>query len=198
MPEEKEAKFRVSNHLAVRRALRKAGAECLGTALQTDRYFDFPDAALRRSDRGLRIRTVRVLRSPKGKLARPGKRIDLRPLVTFKGPRRPGKIKIRPEFQTTVDDAEALEEILRACGLSASLTIQKRRSSFRLDRCRVELDELPLLGCFVEVEGPSEGAIRGACRKLGLRGEPITDAYTKLVSEYCRAHGLDAREIRFE
>ena len=40
-----------------------------------------------------------------------------------------------------------------------------------LDTCRVELDEVPLLGTFVEIEGPTEAAIEAALERLGLAGQ---------------------------
>ena len=111
MPREIEAKFKVADFTAVRRALRKAGAKYLATVRQSDEFFDTPDHRLRNGDRGLRIRTVRVLRSG-------GEKPSTRPLVTYKGPRRPGRaVKSRPEVQTHADDAEAMRTILRACGL---------------------------------------------------------------------------------
>ena len=201
MPSEKEAKFKVRSHAAVRRALKAAGAAYLGTVLQTDRYFDLPDASLRRGDRGLRIRTVRRLRPTAGRRVGTEGGEDPRPLVTLKGPRRPGKIKIRTEVQTHVDNPGALVEAFRACGLAVSMTIQKRRASYLLEgrfgRCRVELDELPLLGSFVEVEGGGEKAIRDACRRLGLAGESITVPYTFLVADYCRRRGISPSRVRF-
>jgi adenylate cyclase class 2 len=188
MPQEKEAKFKVASFAALRRELKAMGATCLGTVIQTDRYFDSPDGSLRKRDRGLRLRTVRPLRGARRKPSA---------LLTYKGPRRKGPIKIRRELEAPVADPDALASALSACGLAVSLTIEKRRASYRLGRCRVELDELPVLGRFVEIEGPDERTILAACRKLGLTGEPITTPYTHLAVEHLRRRGLRSRELRF-
>lgn len=207
MSSEKEAKFKVENHRALLASLKKTRAEFLGKFLQTDLYFDKPDGSLRAGDNGLRIRTMEPLVLPRhaGKRASGSKSLrageDLRPQITFKGPRQPGKIKIRPEFQTYLDDAAPMLQILRAAGLITILTIQKRRASYRLRTprgpCRIELDELPYLGTFVEVEGPSEEAIAAACKKLELLGESILVGYTTLAARYCVQNGLDASRVVF-
>ena len=176
MSQEREAKFKVAGFSAVLRRLRGAGAKHLGTVLQTDRYFDTPAGRLRKADRGVRIRLSRRLAGPGG--------LDPRALLTFKGPRAPhGKLKVRREVQTYVDDAAAAAAILEALGLVATMTLRKRRASYRLGRCRVELDELPYLGRFVEIEGPSRRAIEAARDLLGLAGPAITTPYTQMVRE---------------
>lgn len=170
-----EAKFKVESFAGVRKALRQAGAGYLGTVRQTDTYFDTPDRRLLKDDTGVRIRRVRCLRSS-------GVKKDTRPQLTFKGPaRRRSTAKIRREIQTRIDDAGALEKILRGIGLTATITIKKRRASYRLARCRVELDELPVIGRFVEIEAASEKQVLAAARRLGLSGRPIKDHYVNLV-----------------
>jgi adenylate cyclase, class 2 len=179
MPDEIEAKIKVRDFTAVRKALRAAGAKFLGTAVETDQFFDTPGADLRNRDCGLRLRIVRALRRgaqtpPQGAL------------LTYKGPRkRAGRLKIRPEVQTYVQDGGVLTKILEALGFVPTIVVRKRRSSFMLrkpGRCRVELDELPRLGRFVEVEGPSQKAVKQACRAIRLEGEPITRSYSSMVA----------------
>ena len=191
MAEETELKFKVKSFVAVRRALRAAGAKHIVSVLQSDCYFDTPGGELCRKDCGLRIRTVRTLKAGAGKH-------DPRPLLTFKGPRKKtSRAKIRREIQTRIDDAAAASEILTACGMTPTMRLQKRRSSYRLGRCRVELDELPVLGRFVEIEGPGVRAIDAVRRKLAIEGEPITAPYTHLLREYCRKNKRPYRHIKF-
>ena len=175
MSHETETKFKVAGHAAVRRRLRAAGATYLGTVLQTDCYYDTPERMLLGRECGLRIRRARSLRRGADKL-------DARPLLTVKGPGKgTPNAKVRRELQTHLDDPAAVEEIFEAVGLAPTMTVQKRRASYRLGRCLVELDELPLIGCFVEIEAPSEKAILAVSRQLHLAGPPITDHYVNLV-----------------
>ena len=47
--------------------------------------------------------------------------------------------------------------------------------------CLVELDELPDIGAFVEVEGPDEKTVFAVSESLGLAGEPISESYLAMV-----------------
>ena len=77
-------------------------------------------------------------------------------IITWKGPRQPGALKSREEVELTVTDPADAALLLEKLGYVKVLTFEKRRQSWQLGGCKVELDELPLLGSFVEVEGPGE------------------------------------------
>jgi len=175
MSQELEAKFRVDDFRAVRRSLKTARARYLGTALELDVFFDTPGRDLYRGGSGLRLRRVRVLRGVRG-----GRNSGW--VLTVKGPkRRNSRLKVRREVETDVTDGEAISEILRVAGLVKTVTVQKRRSTFELDRCKIELDELPRIGRFVEIEGPNPRAVESARKKLNLPDEPITTSYLEMI-----------------
>ncbi len=172
---ETEVKFAVAGHQAIAAAVIREGGRYIGSFEQTDQFYDTPDGRLCDGGSGLRIRRLR-------RLAGESDEIDIRPEVTFKGPRRTDtRAKVRPEYQTHLDDAEALEKIFDACGLEPTIIVRKKRTSYRLDNCQIELDELPGVGCFVEVEGPDEKTIFALCERLGLTGEPVSESYLAMV-----------------
>jgi adenylate cyclase class 2 len=109
-----------------------------------------------------------------------------RQLLTWKGPKVPDALlKIRPEFETTIEDGEALEAILRALGFEPVLRMEKRRALWEREELEACLDETPF-GCYLELEGDAQ-AIRAAMESLGLapdRTEP------RSYPELYRAHGL--------
>lgn len=191
MPKEIEAKFKVDDFRSVRRALRDAGATLLCKVLQTDLYFDTPDQQLLHSDTAVRLRNTRKL---------PGtKAIDARPLLTIKGPAsRNAKVKVRKEVQSRLDDAGVIVDVLGACGFAATFTIQKRRESYRLGPCQIELDELPLAGRFVEIEAPGARQIERVRRQLGLQVPPSKEHYINIAREACRKLGLQCNSITFD
>jgi adenylate cyclase class 2 len=196
MGNEIEAKYSVDDFGAVRASLRSAGAAFLGAIRNLDEYFDAPDGVLQHSDRGLRIRRSECLEAPPG-----GCPLDLRPQVTYKGPRingREQRVKVRREVQTHVDDADAVREILRGCGMEPQLVVEKRRSRWRLDGVVVELDELPVIGRFVEIEGDDEASVERVRERIGLPDEPITEPYLGLLGEACGGRGWPCRDITFE
>lgn len=94
--------------------------------------------------------------------------------LTWKGPKVPDPIlKIRTEFETGVEQPEALEAILRALGFEPVLRMEKVRAVWTRAELEACLDETPF-GCYLELEGEAQ-AIRVAMEGLGLapdRAEP--------------------------
>jgi len=169
-----EAKLKVGSLTQIARKLKGAGAEFVRQFQQTDIYLDDGKSTLRKTDSALRIRHQRI-----------GLREQA--ILTFKGPRRKGRLKHRQEIQFEVGDARLAEECFAAIGYKKSLSFQKKRSVWRLGGCEVALDELPLLGKFVEIEGPGEKKIAAVQKKLGLSGLPhIQESYAVLMERKLR------------
>lgn len=187
MPSEIEAKLKVDDLEPVRRKLKALGAKADGTRLEINTFFDTPDHTLRRTDKGLRLRTRRDLDDGKE---------DAK--LTFKGPGQPGQFKNREEIETGVDDPKAVAALLEALGFKRDRSFEKKRESWKLDDCQVELDEVPHLGCFVEIEGPDEKSITALQRKLGLDSlRPVKESYIAMLAKWLKENGLEEREIRF-
>lgn len=176
MPHEIEAKYPVRNLTPLRRRLRAVGAVFLGTVVQTDRFYDLPDGTYHRRGCGLRLRSLQVAR-------RGAETLDVRPEVTFKGPLKAARrVKVRREIQTRLDDERSARLLLAACGLVQTACYRKRRSRYRLGQCRVELDEVPSLGTFVEIEGPDERTIEAVRDLLRIETEHISASYLHLLA----------------
>jgi len=110
-------------------------------------------------------------------------------VLTYKGPRQDARFKTRQELETPVADGEVLMRVLEALGLARVYLYEKHREKWRLGPCVVSLDELPQLGHFVEVEGPSEQAVAEALRQLGLEDRPmIGNSYLHMVAEHLQQH----------
>ena len=169
-----EIKFRLADPAAMRGKLLAAGAESPASVLEENTYFDTPDARLRQSDCGLRIRTVK----PTGGVAE-------RSVLTYKGPCRAGELKIRVEEEVAIDSSDSARAILVGLGYQPTASFQKRRESFCLGAARIELDELPDLGFFLEIEADDEETVHATRKILGLDDEPtITKTYIEMVKEH--------------
>lgn len=187
MPDELESKLRVSEHDSVRRRLREHQAVYVGCVVETNRILDDANGTLFQTGCGLRVRECRVVDGT-------GQQATL----TYKGPQRPGPFKRRSEIEVEVVDAAAMIEILGALGFVERFIFEKKRESWRLADCRVELDEVATLGLFVEVEGPNEEAIESTMALLGLgESELIRKSYVAMLAESVPSPANYPLEFRF-
>ena len=183
-----EAKIRVGDHLAVRAACERNGGEFVGKYVETNWILDRAGGSLRAAGCGLRVREMEVLKgAPAGAT------------LTYKGARHAGRLKEREEIEVGVGDAGAMLSLLEKVGFVTVLHYRKRRERWIVDGCRVELDEVPMLGAYVEIEGESEVAIVEVQGRLGLGGAPHEPAsYVRLLLERCAAMGRKPADIGFE
>jgi adenylate cyclase class 2 len=181
-----EAKMKVVDLETIRRALRARGGTRYGSELETNAFFDTSSAGLKAAGKGLRLRTA-VDEFGKARYA-----------VTSKGPLLPGDLKSREEIEFTVDDPVAATALFENLGFGQTISFEKRRESWRLLDCKVELDEMPYLGTFVEIEGPGEEKVMSARKALGLSNEPmIKTAYVALLIDHLKKIGEANRVVKF-
>jgi predicted adenylyl cyclase CyaB len=182
-----EAKIKVDSLDPIRRKLIELSAEKLETAKQTNIFFDRPDGSLRKADSGLRVRLEQFAESAEPKAT-----------ITHKGPRLDTPLQPRESFDLVVTPAGDAVPFILALGFERTLTYEKSRESWFLDSCRVELDTLPHLGTFVEVEGPSEEAVEAVRRKLGLeRVALVRESYVAMMARYVDEHEVPDRIVVF-
>ena len=166
-----EAKLKVESHKEVIEKLAELGAEFLAEQLQTDYYFDDANRTLTKGDRCLRLRRQSVDDEKKV-------------FLTYKGAREKDEFKKRQEIEIEIKGANSVEKLLSTLGYEKVLVFEKRRRIWRLGECKVALDELPLLGGFVEIEGPDDKRIADVQMELGLADLPhITESYASLVAK---------------
>jgi adenylate cyclase class 2 len=187
MPVEIEAKMKVESLEAVRERLKALSATPAGQALETNVFFDTEDRSLLAGDRGLRLRTAKSL--PDGPTAN---------TVTYKGPRMAGPLKSRSELEMGVLDPDDAVRLFEALGYQRVLSFQKRRETWEFGGCKVELDELPHLGVYVEIEGASETSVMKVRETLELTNRPLVKAsYIALMMTYLQDHHIKERVVKF-
>lgn len=173
---ELEAKVAVADLAEVERRLIAAGADRIGRWSETDRFFDSDDRRLKNGDSALRLRERKCLDDD---------RVFRR--LTFKGPQQSGVMKTRREIEIAVDADDAIattSALLTAVGFREMISYSKLRTSWQCGVCTVELDEVPGVGTFVEVEGPDEETIRDVLASLNLGDrEIIKRSYLSMVIE---------------
>jgi len=166
-----EAKLKVDSLQEIERKLAELGAEFQQEQLQTDYHFDDADSQLTKADRCLRLRRQMVADNESF-------------FLTYKGAGEKSNFKKRQEIEIEIRDADSAQKLLSALGYEKVLVVEKKRRLWQLGDCKITLDRLPLLGDFVEIEGPDDEKIADARRSLGLADLPhITESYASLVAK---------------
>lgn len=124
---------------------------------QLDEYFDTQDSQLKQQDLVIRIRSEN------------GKK-----MIALKGPRMkfPDGMTNRIELEFASADGEQIHSQLQQQGLQSHEAQEKERWTFVHQDCEIVLDKLPFIGTFIEIEGPSENAIKEIIRLLDLSSFP--------------------------
>ena len=141
-PLEVEQKFRVATHEILLSKLRSISAAELPHERHCDTYLQHPSRDFGQSGEALRVREV-----------------NQDAVVTYKGPRHPGTVKIRTEIEIALVDGTRRDwmDIWLALGFEVVAQVRKERRPFELcfhgQKLQVTLDEVESLGKFVEVEG---------------------------------------------
>jgi predicted adenylyl cyclase CyaB len=190
---EVELKAVVPDEEAVRARLSAAGAALRFVGTLHDRRYDTADRALRRRDDVLRLR-VRRPRVSNG---------DTPPasaIVEFKGRATvEAGYKVREEVGSGVDDADALDAILRALGYTVTREVDREVAVYDLHGALVRLERYPRLDLLVEVEGDPQ-AIESAIATLGIArasftAEPLLAFVRRFEARTGERAAICAREL---
>jgi adenylate cyclase class 2 len=183
-----EIKMPLADFSALRARLGELGAQLEVRLLETNIFLDRRDQSLRASDQGLRIRLEHDRDADKLRAI----------IITHKGPRLPGNVKQRDETELHVHNADDAIALLKALGYHETLRFEKRRDRWLLDHCHIELDTLPGLGSFVEIEGPDEVTIQHVREKMGLAELPLeSSGYAAMVGRWIESQGIAPAALRF-
>jgi adenylate cyclase class 2 len=155
MQTEIEAKFLHIDHEAMREKLRAIGAECVVPKRTMYRkHYDLLNAAELGTATNQR-RWVRI-RDEGDKVTMSYKQMDDRSLHGTK------------EVCLTIDSFEQAEQFLAAIGMLPKGSRETKRESWRLGDTEIDLDDWPWIDPYLEIEGPSEAAVRDVANQLGL------------------------------
>ncbi len=180
-----EAKVKVDGLDAISERLEGLGAEHRGDVTHLDTYYG--------GGEGVPIKRGCVLR-----LRRWIDAAGEKAILTYKGPKQKGRFKKRTEIEVEIADYSAMAGLLEGLGYRQELIIEKRRRLWRFRSCAICLDRLPLLGSFVEVEGPDEDIIGQVLAEIGLGGlEHINKGYAGLIKSKLREIGSQDTEVLF-
>jgi adenylate cyclase class 2 len=169
---EVELKYRSPGNEKIEKALVRLGAKQISNGPMEDIYFAHPSRDFGKTDEALRLR----------------KREDGAELI-YKGPRiHADGAKAREEITLKTDNPLTIQRIVERLGFKEFYVLKKTRTSFLLDKLRVDIDDVEGLGEFVELEVLTESPERSkqllelARAELGLEKlEPKT--YLEMIIE---------------
>lgn len=162
-----EAKFLEIDKQALVTKLRSLGAEDLGEDFL--REIIFYDAAGKWVGEGKTF--VRIRERGEGEIRLTYKNLEA---ATATG---------TEEIEFSIDDVGKAKNFLEKLGLVAHRDQEKKRHSFKLGEAVVDIDTWPDVPTYVELEGPSEHAIREAAEKLGYDWKDAVFANSRMVLE---------------
>jgi len=175
MPTEIEAKIKVDDLENFSHLLKSLGAQPQRDVLQRDFFFDRPDHSLKNADCGLRIRREKY-------------RDAIKNILCFKGPKaKDSPYKKRQEIEFEAGDGLLARQFLQALGYQLLLSFEKRRAEWLWENCTICLDEVAVLGNFLEIEGPEESAVRKVVTAFGLSDQQtIRQGYSSMLYQHAR------------
>ena len=174
-----EAKIKLKSPSRLRALLNSAEAECKGIILEKNWLYDYPDRALTKGDKMLRIRQDKRIR------------------MTFKGPRGDSEYKSREEVEVEFPELGGASSFIESIGFVKWFYYERYRETWELDRCEIVLDELPFLGLYVEIEGSEEQDVTSAIKRLKLPRRYTSDTYIELLLEHSGGNIARAHEFKF-
>lgn len=148
-------------------ALEHAGALRVFEGDITADYFDFKDKRLSKKDTTIRLRTK-------------GDMVEL----TLKQRKKDHTAKICDEYEVHVSDANIMQQILTHLSLQFKRRITRHRISFVLKKTRFEIDKVPGIPSFLEIEAPTVHDIKTHAEKLGLSMTQAKPWSTHEVQEF--------------
>ena len=183
-----EAKVKVDSLEPVAAALKDAGAELHGECMHKDTFFDEPNGKLKKGGSGLRLRR---------EVYHDGEKV----VLTFKGPKEKAKFKVRKEQEIEIypGDIDNAFEMIKSLGFKKIFEYEKKRQLWEIGECFVCLDTVPLIGTFVEVEGPGDEQIQKVMSKLFPTDlEHINTGYPKMLKNKLKELGKDKDKVTFD
>lgn len=164
--DEIEVKFKISDSEEIRKKLKSLGAVREELVFEKNMMFNNSDRTFLK-DHILRLRD--------------GKKL----IITYKGPVDKGhEFKKREEINLEVNDSDRAIELLIALGYKPDNCYEKKRETWYLGTTTIEIDEVPVMGFFVEIEGATE-EIKKVIQQLGFdEKEKIIKMYYDIWIDY--------------
>ena len=130
---EVEVKCEIADYKSLIKRLAELGGRFKSREFQEDTYYNTRTGDFARTDEALRLRKV-----------------GEKTFLTYKGPKKDAKVKVREEYEVAVENPVTMDAILRGLGFSGFAEVRKERDHYLLGDVWVLVDRVEGLGEFVE------------------------------------------------
>ena len=163
-----EIKILNINEKEITKKLLKLGAKKISTKLIIEKHFDFNDNKISKNKESFRLRKI-------------GDKVEL----TYKNSGTKDKnFKIREETEIELKDFKTMNKIIQKLGLKCIKYREKKRTSFKLNKLKFEIDKYPKIPSYLEIEG-SKKDIKEILKLLGFNiNQTVSFGATKVLEYY--------------
>ncbi len=99
------------------------------------------------------------------------------------------------EIEFEINQPDKLKAFLEAIGLNMDHESEKKRHKYKLDGVIVDIDTWPKVPTYLELEGPSEEAIKNLAAKLGFDwSKGLFGTSDMIIAEN---YGINVRDLRY-
>lgn len=102
------------------------------------------------------------------------------------------------ELEIEVDDFDKTYELLKELSYNHRNYQENRRTSYKLGDVQFDIDEWPMIPCYVEIEGNSENDVKDMLKKLDINMDNVTTYdVTSIYNEIYDIDILKIKELKF-
>ncbi len=166
MSYEIEVKAKIDNPRLLRKKIKEVGGKFIEKHKEINHIFDSKHKKIY-PKLTLRIRKI-------GKNA----------ILTFKGPKKKSKMKIREEIEIGTEDYKNLKKIFERLGFFQIFRYDKFREVYKVRGIEVTIDKLAKIGYFCEIEGKTQKKILEVAKLLGLSKKVTNRSLRYYFKEY--------------
>jgi len=109
-------------------------------------------------------------------------------ILAFKRKISKGSTKIMAEYEVKIDNYENMKDILKELGLKILRDYSKHRTSYKLGDVHFDIDTIPGIPTFMEIEAPDEETVKEFVVKLGFSLEDARPWTGKDLLKYYRKY----------
>lgn len=173
-----EVKILEINKEQIEETLRQLGARKVFDGEVYAVYYDFANNALAGKNSTLRLRKKESI-------------IESNIELTLKTEVSKKKAKIMQEYEVSVDSLDKMQQILEGIGLQPVQCLEKSRTSYVLNNVHFDIDTLPGIPTFLEIEAPNMKTLEQYVRTIGYTlqdakpwtGKDVLEYYQKKLSD---------------